>query len=132
MICTLELCLSICLLKEVLVIQYVKSTVINVCFFAFLLVTFFYCNRSWSSNGIWSFLESDKYYSAKHLFAYLLFSIWLSLSKAVNLFQKGMEVAFGKRFLKRVFSIVIFLGCAIFVAYRQRLSKIGFEILDSI
>jgi hypothetical protein len=43
-----------------------------------------------------------------------------------------MEVAFGKRFLKRFFSIVIFLGCAIFVAYRQRLSKIGFEFLDRI
>ena len=72
-----------------------------------------------------------KYHSVKHLFADLLLSIW-SLSKTVSLFQKTMEVAFGKRFLKRFFSIVIFLGCAIFVAYRQRLSKIGFEILDSI
>ena len=35
-----------------------------------------------------------------------------------------MEAALGTRFLKRFLAIVIFLGCATFVAYRQRLSKI--------
>ena len=35
-----------------------------------------------------------------------------------------MKAALGVHFLKHFLAIVIFLGCASFVAYRQRLSKI--------
>ena len=35
-----------------------------------------------------------------------------------------MKEALGASLLKRFLAIVIFLGCATFVAYRQRLSKI--------
>jgi hypothetical protein len=44
-----------------------------------------------------------------------------------------MKAALGIRFLKRFLAILIFLGCATFVAYRQRLSKIDiYQIFASI
>ena len=48
----------------------------------------------------------------------------LGLSKLVSLFQEGMKVVTEIRLLERFLSLIIFLGCASFVAYRQRLSKI--------
>ena len=46
------------------------------------------------------------------------------MGSATSLFQEGMKVATEIRLFERFLSLIIFLGCASFVAYRQRLSKL--------